>query len=82
MATKLSEGDTIAMQGEVTAVHDDGTVTVRLHGYGVPVTTRGEHLRQPHLRADDAQTPLPSRYGSSDPSFNFLANFRDCVMRP
>ena len=35
MATKLSEGDTtIAMQGEVTPVHDDGTVTVWLHGYG------------------------------------------------
>ena len=24
MAAKLSEGDTIAMQGEVTIVHDDG----------------------------------------------------------
>ena len=44
MAAKLSEGDTIAMQGEVTMVHDDGTVTVRLHGYGVPITTTGEHL--------------------------------------
>ncbi len=29
MATKLSEGDTITMTGEVTLVHDDGTVTVR-----------------------------------------------------
>ena len=44
MAAKLSEGDTITMTGEVTLVHDDGTVTVRLHGYDVPVTTRGEHL--------------------------------------
>ena len=44
MATKLSEGDTISMTGEVTLVHDDGTVTVRLHGYDVPLTTRGEHL--------------------------------------
>jgi hypothetical protein len=43
-AAKLSEGDTITMQGEVTIVHDDGTVTARLHGYDVPVTTRGEHL--------------------------------------
>jgi hypothetical protein len=31
MAAKLSEGDTIAMQGEVTHVHDDGKVTVRTH---------------------------------------------------
>ena len=44
MATKLSEGDTISVTGEVTLVHGDGTVTVRLHGYDVPVTTRGEHL--------------------------------------
>ena len=46
MAAKLAEGDTIAMQGEVTMVHDDGSVTVRLHGYGVPITTTGEHLRR------------------------------------
>ena len=44
MAAKLQEGDTIAMQGEVTTVHDDGCVPVWLHGYSVPVTTRGEHL--------------------------------------
>ncbi len=44
MAARLSEGDTIAMEGEVTAVHEDGTVTVRLHGYSVPITTRGENL--------------------------------------
>src|SRR5262245_4559483 len=44
MAAKLSEGDTIAMQGEVTHVHDDGTVTVRLYGLNYPVTTTGEHL--------------------------------------
>ena len=37
-------GDTIAMQGEVTHVHDDGTLTVRLHGFAYPVTTTGEHL--------------------------------------
>ena len=41
---KLGEGDTISMTGEVTIVHDDGTVTVRLHGYDIPLTTRGEHL--------------------------------------
>jgi hypothetical protein len=45
MATKLSEGDTIAMQGEVTLVYDDGTVTVRLHDHDVPVTRRGKHLQ-------------------------------------
>ena len=33
MTAKLSEGDTIAMQGEVTMIHDDGRVTVRLHAY-------------------------------------------------
>jgi hypothetical protein len=43
---KLSEGHTITMTGEVTLVHDDGTVTVRLHGYDVPVTTRGERLAE------------------------------------
>ncbi|WP_292406221.1 hypothetical protein [Mesorhizobium sp.] len=43
---KLSEGDTITMTGEVTLVHDDGTVKVRLHGYDVPVTTRGERLAE------------------------------------
>ena len=41
MATKLSEGDSIGMQGEVTLVHDDGTVTVRLLGYDVAVTNAG-----------------------------------------
>ena len=44
MAAKLAEGDTIATQGEVTMVHDDGTVTVWPHGYGVPITTGGEYL--------------------------------------
>jgi hypothetical protein len=44
MPTSLQEGDTIAMQGEVTKIHDDGQVTVLLRGYVVPITTRGEHL--------------------------------------
>ena len=44
MAEKLREGDTIAIQGEVTMVHHYGCVTAWLHGYSVPVTTRGEHL--------------------------------------
>jgi hypothetical protein len=42
---KLSEGDTIAMQGEVMIIHEDGRVTVRVLGYDLPVTTRGEHLQ-------------------------------------
>ena len=44
MADKLQEGDTIAIQGEVSAIHDDGRVTVRLVGFDYPITTRGEHL--------------------------------------
>ena len=44
MAEKLREGDSIAMQGEVTRINDDGTVTVRLIGYDCAITTRGEHL--------------------------------------
>ena len=44
MAAKLSEGDTIGMTGEITHIHDDGRVTVRLMGYDTPLTTRGEHL--------------------------------------
>ena len=32
MPVKLTEGDTVGLTGEVTLVHDDGTVTVRLHG--------------------------------------------------
>jgi hypothetical protein len=44
MAEKLREGDSIAMQGEVTRINDDGTVTVRLIGYDYAITTRGEHL--------------------------------------
>jgi hypothetical protein len=42
MATKLSEGDSIAMRGEVTMLHDDGSVTVWLHDYGVPITRTSE----------------------------------------
>ena len=42
---KLSVGDTVSMTGEVTHIHDEnGMVTVRLHGFEYPITTRGEHL--------------------------------------
>ena len=44
MAAKLSEGDTVGLTGEVTMVHDDGTVTINLHGYDYPLTLRAEHL--------------------------------------
>ena len=40
---KLSEGDTIAMQGDVTMVHDDGDRN-GAPPYVVPITTRGEQL--------------------------------------
>ena len=42
MPEKLREGD-ISMQGEITHVHDNGTVTVRLHGFDYPLTVRAEH---------------------------------------
>ena len=44
MAPKLSAGDTVGMTGEVTRVNDDGSVTLRLNGYDIPVTTRPEFL--------------------------------------
>ena len=44
MATKLNEGDTVALQGEVTIIHEDGMATVHFHGYDTPVTIRAEHL--------------------------------------
>ena len=50
VAAKLSEGDTITMQGEVTMVHDDGSVTVLLHGYDVPIRTTEVRATPSHLR--------------------------------
>ena len=44
MEDKLKEGDSIAMQGEVTMVHTGGRITVWLHGYTVPLTIRSEHV--------------------------------------
>ena len=44
MATKLNEGDTVALQGEVTIIHEDGMATVHFHGDDTPVTIRAEHL--------------------------------------
>jgi len=44
MATKLVEGDTVSMQGEVMIAHADGSITVRVHGLHYPVTIGSEHL--------------------------------------
>ncbi len=43
-SSNLTEGDTVGLTGEVTMVHDDGTVTISLHGYVYPLTLRAEHL--------------------------------------
>ena len=48
MAGKLSEGDTIGMTGEVTKVHDDGKVTVRLSSYPLMVTRHRRKCLRPH----------------------------------
>ena len=40
----LGEGDTVGLTAEVSIVHDDGTVTIWLSGYAVPITIRAEHL--------------------------------------
>jgi hypothetical protein len=40
----LKVGDSVGMTGEVTIVHDDGSVTVRVLGIGSPVTIGTEHL--------------------------------------
>jgi hypothetical protein len=58
MATRLSEGDTIAMEGEVWAVHEDCTVTVWLHGYSVPLTVRAEHLTLVAKKKQERAKPL------------------------
>jgi hypothetical protein len=36
--------DTVGTAGEVSIVHGDGRVTVRLQGYDYPITVRAEHL--------------------------------------
>jgi hypothetical protein len=36
---KIVEGDVVSLRGEVTRVSGDGRdITVRLHGYGIPLT--------------------------------------------
>ena len=42
---RLGEGDTVSLQGEVSIVHDDGTVTaLAARLFGFPITIRAEHL--------------------------------------
>jgi hypothetical protein len=55
---KLAKGDTVSMTGEVTRLNDDGTVTVRLLGYDVPVTSRGEHSSPIVKRKVERRKPL------------------------
>jgi len=40
----LKVGDSVSITGEVTIVHDNGTVTVRVLGLDYPVTIGTEHL--------------------------------------
>jgi hypothetical protein len=56
---KFAEGDTIAMRGEVARINEDGTVTVRLLRYDIPVTTRGEHLDLMAKKKPDQTTAKP-----------------------
>ena len=44
MAEKFAEGDSVALQGEIAHVHDNGTVTIRVHGFDYPLTIRSEHV--------------------------------------
>jgi hypothetical protein len=54
---QLSEGDTVGLTAEVTIIHGDGKVTVRLHGFDYPVTV-SEHLS---LIAKKKAVPGPRR---------------------
>ena len=62
MALKLSEGDTVGMAGEVSLIHDDGTVTLRLRGYDLSIATRPEFLTLIAKRLDPGRhKPLRDR---------------------
>jgi hypothetical protein len=42
---KIVEGDTVILHGEVTRVSDDGRdITVRVRGYGIPLTVNRDHV--------------------------------------
>ena len=57
MAAKLSEGDTIAMPFETTAA------SPRLHGFGTPITTTGEHLSLMAKKKAERRKPLCGQAG-------------------
>lgn len=43
---KIVEGDTVILHGEVTRVSDDGRdITVRVRGYGIPLTVNRDHVQ-------------------------------------
>ena len=43
---KIVEGDTVLLRGEVTRVSDDGRdITVRVRGYGIPLTVNRDHVQ-------------------------------------
>ena len=43
---KIVEGDTVILRGEVTRVSDDGRdITVRVRGYGIPLTVNRNHVQ-------------------------------------
>jgi hypothetical protein len=40
----FEEGDSVGLHGEITRIHDDGRVTIRVHGFDYPITVRSEHV--------------------------------------
>jgi hypothetical protein len=47
---KLIAGDAVIMRGEITQVHEDGRITVRLSGYGIPLTVERDHVERAEPR--------------------------------
>ena len=63
-SSNLTEGDTVGLTGEVTMVHDDGTVTISLHGYVYPLTLRPSICllsRNPRSATGQATTSIDAR---------------------
>ena len=67
--SELEEGDSVGLTADVTRVHADGQVTVRVHGYGYPVTLRAEHLSLITRREPTSSKP-PTRSRTSRQSAN------------
>ncbi|HET9533935.1 MAG: hypothetical protein ABWY13_05300 [Mesorhizobium sp.] len=53
MQTKISEGDRVTLRGEVTHVHDDGTITVWLPAHATPITIRADAVDSIEKRRPD-----------------------------